>query len=336
MANLNTTLNGTQQFMNCPSSSNPIAEKVGKSFVYCIMFVVSLAGNTLIGIIVYKTKTMRKPINFLIVNMAISDMLFPIFGFPWILTELYVDSWLIGGSLGQATCKLLPFLQGISPIVSIQSLVLIAADRFAAVVFPLSSRASSSKLCTCVFLILASWIVAITIQFPYILAFKLIEYSDRLLCRPLWNEVFGASFKNQYFVAFSVVFVFIPLVLITILYIIIYLKLKSKKIPGEQSQVKVGQQRERRERNVLRMAIAIVIGFAICWLPITVSRILLVFASQITTSSCGFIAFRFSASVMAFANSAINPYICFILSGNYRQGIKHLYSTTRSGILTRS
>ena len=34
-------------------------------FVICL---VSLAGNTVIGVIVYKTKSMRKPINFLMVN----------------------------------------------------------------------------------------------------------------------------------------------------------------------------------------------------------------------------------------------------------------------------
>lgn len=180
---MNITLNGTQLFGNCPSSSNPTTENIGKTFVYCIICVVSLVGNTLIGIIVCKTRTMRKPINSLIVNMAISDMLFPLFGFPWILTELFVDSWLISGSLGQATCKLLPFLQGISPTVSIQSLVLIAADRFGAVVFPLSYRVRSSKL----YLILATWMIAIAIQFPYILAFKVVKYPDRLVCRPMWS-----------------------------------------------------------------------------------------------------------------------------------------------------
>ena len=83
---------------------------------------------------------MGKPINFFIVNMAMSDLLYPIFGIPrLIVSELYVDSWLIGGPLGQALCKLLPYLSDISLTVSIQSLVLIAVDRFGAVVYPLSS-----------------------------------------------------------------------------------------------------------------------------------------------------------------------------------------------------
>ena len=116
---------------------NPTAEKIGETFVYCLIFLVSLAGNTVIGITVYKAKTMRKPINFLIVNMAISDLLFPIFLFPReIQKSLYADSWLTGGPLGQALCKLVFFLPDVSNAVSILSLVLIAVGRYGAVVFP--------------------------------------------------------------------------------------------------------------------------------------------------------------------------------------------------------
>ncbi len=99
-----------------------------------------------IGIIVYKTKTMRKPINFLIVNWTwpCPILLFTIFLLPWSLTELNVGSWLISGPLGQALRKLALFLQDISLTVSTQSLVLIAVDRFGAVVFPLRPPLNSS------------------------------------------------------------------------------------------------------------------------------------------------------------------------------------------------
>ena len=162
--NVNSTMNVTE-----PSSclSNPTAGKIGKTFAYCLIFLVSLAGNTVIGIIVYKTKTMRKPINFLIVNMAISDLLLPIFVIPLEIQMFYTDSWLIGGPLGQALCKLVYFLTDVSSSVSIQSLVLIAVDRFGAVVFPLRSPLISSKLCPS--LILATWIIAMAVPSPNLL-----------------------------------------------------------------------------------------------------------------------------------------------------------------------
>ena len=316
---LNETMNGTQ------SSScywNPTAEKIGKTFAFCLIFIVSLAGNTVIGIIVYKTKTMRKPINFLIVNMAMSDLLFSIFWIPRNMQLLYIYSWLIGGPLGQALCKLYNFLPDISIAVSVQSLVLIAVDRFGAVVFPLRSPLISSKLCP--FFILATWIIAMAVYSPYLIAAKLDEYTGGLQCWLDLEEVFGeVSSVINYISSYMIIFYFIPLVLILILYIIIYIKLKSQKIPGEQS-ANAAQQRQQRERNVLKMAIAIVLGFAVCWLPYSIAWLLLFFAPDMW--SCGFMYFLSVAVVMLCANCVINPCICFIFSRNYREGLKTLLS----------
>ena len=168
-------MNGTQ-----PSSCywNPTAKKIGLTFAYCLIVLISLAGNTAIGTIVYKTKTMRKPINFLIVNMAMSDLLIPIFVIPTDIRVLYANSFLIGGPLGQALCKLVNFLTSVPIVVSVQSLVLIAVDRFGAVVFPLRSPLISSKLWP--FFILATWIIAIAAFSPDLFAFKLAEYPGGL------------------------------------------------------------------------------------------------------------------------------------------------------------
>ena len=316
--NLNTTMNGSH-----PSScfNSPTVEQIGKTFLYCSIFLVSLAGNTLIGIIVYKTKTMRKPINFLIVSMAMSDVLYSIFLIPILIRGLFIkDSWLVGGPLGQALCKLVFFLINVPGLVSIQSLVLIAVDRFGAVVFPLRSTPIGLKLCP--FFILTTWIIAQAVFSPYLFVMKIVEHPGRLECNMLWNDVFGetSSFKN-YFVTFSVVFIVIPLALISILYIIIFLKLKSQKILGQQSANSEAEQRRQRERNVLKMSIAIVLGFAICWLPFVIIRSLDFFASLDIMPS-GFQYFNSFAVLMASANCAINPCICFIFSSNYREGLK--------------
>jgi len=253
--------------------------------------------------------------------MAMSDLLLPIFLIPLQIPMLYTDSWLIGGPLGQALCKLVAFLPDVSCLVSIQSLVLIAVDRFGAVVFPLRYPLISSKLCR--FFILATWILTMVVLSPYLFAMKTSEYRGGLKCRMLWNEVFGesSSFKD-YFVAILVVFIFIPFVLIATLYIIIFLKLKSQKIPGVQS-ANAEEKRRQRERNVLKMAIAIVSGFAICWLPLIIRYFLVFFASDIIMS-CGFQYFSSVAFLMVNTNCAINPCICFIFSTNYREGLKTL------------
>ena len=107
-------MNATQP-SNC---YNPTALRIGHTIAYCVIFIISVVGNSFIGIIVYKTKTMRKPINYLIVNMAMSDLLFPIFLIPKTVVEIHDDDWPIRGHLGEVLCKLAPFSADLSAAVS--------------------------------------------------------------------------------------------------------------------------------------------------------------------------------------------------------------------------
>ena len=212
--NVSATMNGTQSMSSC---FNPTARRIGETFAYCLLFLVSLVGNTFIAIIVFKTKTLRKPINFLIVNMAMSDMLVPIFLFPRELILTYTRSWLMGGPLGQVLCKLSIYASYLSFTVSIQSLVLIAVDRFGAVMFPLRSPLINSKRCQ--FFILATWIIAIAIFCVNLLASKVIESPEGLACVADWKGALGeaSSYKN-FVLVMQVIIFYVPLVFITILY----------------------------------------------------------------------------------------------------------------------
>ena len=265
---------------SCPSLLNPTADKIGQTFGFCLIFVTSLVGNSIIGLIVYKTPTLRKTINYSIANMAMSHLLYPIFLFPLRIAELYVDSSIIGGSFGQALCKLSVFLPDVSTLVSIQSLVLKAVDRFAAVV----QRA----------------------------------------CVPKWTEAFGESSSlPNYYLAGFIVFFYIPIVLLIILYSIILIKLKSQVHPGEHL-ANAEEQRTRRNRSAIKMAIAIVAGFVFCWVPFTIAVLLFFFSWDRASIPCGFIRFRAFAKFFSFCNCVINPLICLIFSSNYRQGLKRL------------
>ena len=306
-----TTVNGS----SCSISVNPTTDKIVKTFAYCLIFLVSLVGNSLIAIIVYRTQTLRKPINLFMVNMAMSDLLFPIFMFPWNLTELYLglqDSWPISGHLGQILCKFVIFLPSVSVAVSVQSLILMAVDRFGAVVFPFRPPLVSSKLCR--FFILATWVMAVVLCSPYLFALKVVEHEGRFVCVERWKEPFGESSSiSIYALLLSVFLFYIPIAVLTILYSIILIKLKTPIFPGEQS-VHVAEHRAKRHRNVLKMVIAIVLAFALCFLPFTI------------IGSLGLpckIYFDI-AWLIAQSNCAINPCICFLFSENYRRGVKTL------------
>ena len=309
----------------CPSTLNNTALKIGGTIAGCLIFVVSLVGNSFIALIVYKTQRMRKPINYFITNMAISDMLYPVLVFPMTMTEGVLSSRPVNGPLGQAWCKLFPFLPFVSAAVSVQSLLLIAVDRFGAVVFPLRSPLVSPKLCP--LFILASWIVAVAVVSPYLFAFRLVEYQGMLLCQQQWKEAFKGSFYLKKFTfSLHVTLINISFTMLIIFYSVILVKLNIQLYPGEQS-VNAKEQRARRNRNVLKMVIAIVFGFAVCFLPWGIFKILrFVFAWDSRIPHCDlWTIFWF----MAASNCAINPSICFIFSGNYRQGLKRLLKCFR-------
>ena len=253
--------------------------------------------------------------------MALSDLLYPISLFPPDLLLFYVDSWPLSGPVGEALCKLVDFLPSISTVVSIESLVLIAVDRFGAVVFPLRSPLISSKLCP--YFILATWIVAMTVCSPLLIANQVIEHQEKLFCVARWKDSFGEhSSAENYGLSIYVVFLYIPIILLTIIYSIIIVNLRTRVFPGEHS-VNIDQLRMKRNNKVLKMALAIVVGFVISWFPFSVIR-LLAFHARDTGQQCYILFIWFITNFLAVSNCAINPCICLIFSTSFRRRLKVL------------
>ena len=256
---------------------------------------------------------MRRTTNFLIANMAMSDLLLPLVVFPSLLTETYAGGF---GQHGQTICMVLLVLQYIPNSVSIQSLILIAVDRFVAVVFPLRSPFISLKMCP--FVILATWIVATASSLPMLAAYSSMELRVELNCERKWLQKF---FREQYYshvTPLLIVLNIIPFVILIILYSAILFKLNSKKTPGEPS-INAEEQRVKRHKNVLKMVIAILLGFAVCWMPFILSFV----GHGIRNSAvCGIPLLTLIALFLTYANCAINPCICLTFSGNFREGLK--------------
>ena len=138
-----------QQNMTC-IFVNSNAERIFKLCALCFILLGSFFGNIFIIIIVYKNRDLRKTINYFIVNMAISDLFFPLILLPVQITQLvtYSGHWRVSGIFGSIFCKLFIFTSSVSLLVSAQSLVWIAVDRFVAVVFPIKLGLISSRVRT--------------------------------------------------------------------------------------------------------------------------------------------------------------------------------------------
>ena len=317
---MNNTTETASMIVVCNNVINVSGLKIGLTIGYSLILVLSLAGNSAIGVIFYKTPSLRKPINYLIMNMAMSDLIFPLITVPWFLVRFYtspVDHWLIGGPLGQALCKLIVYVPAVSYGVSCQSLVLITVDRFVAVVFPLRSTVISCKLFP--FVITATWIIALAFYSPWLNSAKVVEVKGRSVCSVI--DISDEIKSWQIAVVITNYIIIITIVLLVILYSIIVIKLKLQTRPGEQSN-NAEKKRAKRNRKVLRMACAIVLAFSLCCVPMLTLGFMSLFPKIM--SSCGVPIFVFIAIFMYHVNCAVNPIICLIFSSNYRQGLKRL------------
>ena len=312
-------MNATTNISMCPHPLNDPAAKIGVVLFFCLVSIVSAFGNCCIGLIVYRIKSMRKPINFLVVNMAMSDLLLLITAVLQLLHGLQFH--IFETSAGQIVCVLKHFLPGTSVLVSIQTVVLIAFERFEAVVFPLRSPIIGGKLCR--IFILGTWIVAIAVILPPSVTYQV--DSEQMICEiRRWNELFGELLSHSdYRLAKVAVFFYLPLVIITVLYSVIFWKLKFTRKPGEQS-LQAEDERNKRNKKVLNLSIAIVIGFTLCWIPYGIGA---VFIKFVVTLPCNFRPFWAFAHFMVASNSAVNPCICFIFSSNFRQGLKRIFKS---------
>lgn len=325
----NNTSNQTVDLMagddECPPHFTTTAEKVGKLIAYIVIFVISFTGNTLIIYVVRKSKNMQRNVNYLILNMAVSDLFTPAIAIPIKMVHVILDidesRWLITGLGGEITCKLVYFVKDLTLPVSTLTLVLIALERFVAVVFPLRAKGITSRLR--VTLIMSTWIISAALHGPYFYIFKIVEFDSETYCIPTWEPAFEEPSTGKFYATFlCVALIIIPFTLLAVIYMIIMLTLVRQR-NALRDAVRGGVIRDKMNRNVLKMAVTIVVVFAICWAPLNIYIFILIFVWNWRAPVCVLPAFPFIAEFFAHANSAINPFVYFGFVENYRRSLRN-------------
>ena len=299
------------------------AERISKLCAYFFILLVSIFGNILIIIIVYKKRDLRKTINYFIVNMAVSDLLFSLVLFPVQIIQLSTGSfdWHVSGILGSIFCKLYTFARSVSISVSVQSLVWIAIDRFVAVVFPIKLGLIKGSIRTKA--IISTWVFAGVFYFPLLVTSGLAESGNNTFCASVSKKT---TFLNKgSFEAYNwlhlTIRIFAPLFLITILYTAIAITLKRRRKALANTLSNVPEQRYlKKRRQATQMAIVILVLFYICVIPYTVLRF-----EKFWRPSCAFLrSFTFIAYFMLYFSTVVNPIICLSFVESYRGGLKNL------------
>ena len=313
----------TDDMYSCPPIQDETAlGKVAKITALSVIIVVSFIGNILIISVTRRTRSMRKIAYNFVVNMAIADLCTTIINMPESLTvEIRnTDEWL-PGDVGVALCKVLPFCQQLCAFCAILSLLAIAMDRYFAICHPLK-RIMSPRLSKVI--ILFTWLIPLISSAPMFVANNVVEIEEgAILCVEEWPApVDTDKASTDYTIILFVLFYLLPLFVISSLYSCVICKMWRRRAPGNRSSL-TNRVYSRSRRKALKMFIAIVVCFALCWLPYHVIFFLMSYNEEFY--NCGLPRdIDFTASFLSHAISAFNPCIYMIFNKDYRTGAKRL------------
>ena len=279
-----------------------------------LLVAVNLIGNFLVCLVVIRNRSMRKPMNYLLVSLACADMMVAIFFAPhYMFLYTYKHP---KGLTGDVLCKLLTEgnLMWIGGVVSVLLLIAIAFERYFAVLYPhiQKRRISKTKL---KLIIPACWLFSLMWNFPM---FLVVRYSDELdYCYEEWPLQW---YMKAYSLGWFIVIGILPLSIMTGLYgRVVYNLWVSGHQPIEVTQRALIKSRKR----VTKMVLTVTVVCAVCWLPNLIVYLLDFYGLQIKQ---GDIVYT-TTMVLMTLNSAVNPIIYCFQSARFRTCVKELVLT---------
>ncbi|EDO39719.1 predicted protein, partial [Nematostella vectensis] len=281
-----------------------------------IVAMVAIVGNFLVVHTVWTNQRMQTATNYLIVNMAIADLLYMVLVIPPTFIVIYGSyEWPFRYS-GRAIyfCQVVHFGQYLLVPVSVLTLATIATDRFFAITMPMK-RLFTKKVYRSLMVVI--WLVAAGLAAPILYAYRIKEFSGMLYCDEDWSPAFDTTRASRVYTIFLFAVAYcVPFVVMSVMYSVICRQLWMRKIPGEQDIEKSKKALESRKK-VVKMLITVVVCFVLCWLPVQVATFLWDYSGVEISVDLNFILMFLMRS-----HSAVSPCIYAIFSQNYRQGFK--------------
>lgn len=139
-------------------------EAVVTGLIMLLVIVVTIVGNILVCLAVFLVKKLRRPCNYLLVSLAVSDLCVAILVMPMALLYSILGRW----SLGNFMCDLWVSFDVLSCTASILNLCMISVDRYYAITKPLEYgvQRTPKRMIQCVSLV---WLGAACISLPPLL-----------------------------------------------------------------------------------------------------------------------------------------------------------------------
>lgn len=269
--------------------------------LYCIFQVLAA---------VIRNKKLKSVTNILVCNLASTDILFAA-GIPFIAVTRITQNWI----LGDVICKLVTYVQFVSGVCSIVTMVMISVERYICVCLINKHKLTFKDTAI---VLAAIWLLAILFPIPValsqtVMTFNLDDETYRF-CGVQWLDNFHADVYLSFMIG---VFFFIPLMVISGFYLQILRTVTNSSARTNGTSTLRSELSAKKQIRLVKMFASIVALFVIMWLPFFILSFLGVHYKQITST-------HFTATlILALANTCQNP----LLYGYFNHHLREEFRT---------
>ncbi|XP_069473429.1 pinopsin-like [Ambystoma mexicanum] len=211
--------------------------------------------NGLVIVVSIRYKKLRSPLNYILVNLAVADLMVTFFGSS-ISFSNNIRGFFV---LGKTVCEFEGFMVSLTGIVGLWSLAILAFERYIVICKPMGDFRFQQKhaVMGCAF----TWLWSLLWTAPPLFGWSsYVPEGLRTSCGPNWYT--GGSNNNSYIMVLFITCFIMPLSTIVFSYASLLMALRAVAAQQKESETT-----QRAEKEVTRMVVAMVMAFLICWLP---------------------------------------------------------------------
>lgn len=290
--------------------------------LYSIIVVVGLTGNSLVIVIVCKTRSMFTTTNILLANVAAADII----SLLWCPIPLVVG--LSGAHVsGEAADYICKFFTGYSVTcvtvsVTYLSLVVLAVERYHAIVKPFNDRLvpTNNRMC---YVVAVIWILAVLSSLP---GFIFSEYDEQLgRCLDPWTLEKAGLMKWLFAMALVTSLCFSGCLFYCYFQILKGIFINRTVCAAETASSRQSNMHDKRKLALISLTVTV--AYHVCYLPFLVFELYIAFQSYQTildNYEVLYKGYRVVGFIM-YVNSSLNPFFYGFQSSNYRTNFKRLF-----------
>nr|XP_015214599.1 PREDICTED: C-X-C chemokine receptor type 1-like isoform X1 [Lepisosteus oculatus] len=287
--------------------------------VYFLIFLLAIPGNIIVALVIGYNYRFLSPSDIYLLHLVVADTLYALSIPFWAVSTVH------GWVFGDVMCKLVSLIQEVNFYSSILFLMCISIDRYLAIVWAVKAHRKRRALCSWM-VCFSVWVLGTVFSFPVLFndAFKPVN-SDRIVCYEYHNPESIDQWKLGTRVLRHVLGFLLPLIVMLVCY-----GVTISRLLGTRSFEK---------QKAMRVIVAVVIAFLLCWMPYHLSVISdTIIRSGLISYSCETrnsidLALFFTQS-LGLLHSCINPVLYAFVGQKFRRNLLNLLYKTR--VLERS